>query len=474
MPQTINTDICVIGAGSAGLSVAAGASQLGARTVLIEADRMGGDCLNTGCVPSKALLAAAKAAHLVETASIYGVGEYKAKVDFKAVHDYVHGVIASIAPHDSAERFRNLGCTVLREHARFIDKRTVQAGNAYIRARRFVVATGSRPTVPPIPGIKDVSALTNETIFDLTELPRHLLVIGAGPIGCEMAQAFRRLGATVTLLEKASMLPKDDLEAAAVVRASLQAEGVNLIEGTNIERIEKTSDGIAIIIPGPTKSRIEGSHLLVATGRKPNTENLDLEKAGIKVDRNGIEVDLRLRTSNSHVFAAGDVIGGPQFTHVANYHAGIIIRNALFRLPAKINLRAIPWVTFTDPELAQIGMTEAEAHNRHGDSIRVVKIAYADIDRARTEQRTEGFAKVITDRRSRILGATIVGARAGELIQTWGLAISHGLKISAVANMIAPYPVFGEINKRVAGKYYAPTLFSRRTRVLVRSLGLFG
>jgi pyruvate/2-oxoglutarate dehydrogenase complex dihydrolipoamide dehydrogenase (E3) component len=256
MPQTINTDICVIGAGSAGLSVAAGASQLGARTVLIEADRMGGDCLNTGCVPSKALLAAAKAAHLVETASIYGVGEYKAKVDFKAVHDYVHGVIASIAPHDSAERFRNLGCTVLREHARFIDKRTVQAGNAYIRARRFVVATGSRPTVPPIPGIKDVSALTNETIFDLTELPRHLLVIGAGPIGCEMAQAFRRLGATVTLLEKASMLPKDDLEAAAVVRASLQAEGVNLIEGTNIERIEKTSDGIAIIIPGPTKSRI--------------------------------------------------------------------------------------------------------------------------------------------------------------------------------------------------------------------------
>jgi pyruvate/2-oxoglutarate dehydrogenase complex dihydrolipoamide dehydrogenase (E3) component len=213
---------------------------------------------------------------------------------------------------------------------------------------------------------------------------------------------------------------------------------------------------------------------LVATGRKPNTENLDLEKAGIKVDRNGIEVDQRLRTSNSHVFAAGDVIGGPQFTHVANYHAGIIIRNALFRLPAKINLRALPWVTFTDPELAQIGMTEAEAHNRHGDSIRVVKIAYADIDRARTEQRTEGFAKVITDRRSRILGATIVGARAGELIQTWGLAISHGLKISAVANMIAPYPVFGEINKRVAGKYYAPTLFSRRTRVLVRSLGLFG
>ena len=474
MPQTINTDICVIGAGSAGLSVAAGASQLGARTVLIEADRMGGDCLNTGCVPSKALLAAAKTAHLVDTARIYGVGEHKSKVDFKAVHDYVHGVIASIAPHDSEERFRSLGCVVLREDARFIDKRTVQAGNARIRARRFVVATGSKPTIPPISGIKDVSVLTNETIFDLTEIPPHLLIIGAGPIGCEMAQAFRRLGATVTVLEKASMLPKDDPEAAAVVRASLQAEGVNLIEGANIERIEKTSDGIAIIISGATISRIEGSHLLVATGRKPNIESLDLEKAGITIGQSGIKVDLRLRTTNSRVFAAGDVIGGPQFTHIANYHAGIIIRNALFRLPAKIKFQALPSVTFTDPELAQIGMTEAEARNRHDDSIRVVKIAYADIDRARTEQRTEGFAKVITDRRSRILGATIVGARAGELIQAWGLAISHGLKISALANMIAPYPTFGEINKRVAGQYYAPTLFSRRTRALVRSLGLFG
>ena len=470
--DVVSADICVIGAGSAGLSVAAGAAQMGARTVLIEADRMGGDCLNTGCVPSKALLAAAHAAHTVRTAGRFGVQVPSATVDFAAVHAHVHDVIAQIAPHDSEERFTALGCTVIRAHGSFIDEKTVLAGEKRIRARRFVVATGSRAAKPPIPGLEAVPFLTNETLFGLRELPAHLIVIGAGPIGCEMAQAFRRLGSQVTILDRATMLPKDDAEAVAVLAEQLRIAGIAIHENVDIARVERTSDGIAVILKD--EGRIGGTHLLVATGRRPNIEDLDLDAAGVEYSQAGITVDARLRTSNRRVFAAGDVAGGPQFTHWAGYHAGIILRNALFRLPAKVDDKALPWVTYTDPELAQVGLTKAAARQRDGDSIRVVRADFADNDRARAERRTTGFAKGIVDRKGRILGATIVGPCAGDLIQHWGLAISGRLSIGTMAGMIAPYPTLGEISKRAAGAYYTPMLFSQRTRWLVRILGLLG
>ncbi len=468
----LTADLCVIGAGSAGLSVAAGAAQMGARTVLIEAHRMGGDCLNTGCVPSKALLAAAKAAQAVRDAGRFGVGRQAPDIDFPAVRRHVRGTIAAIAPHDSEERFRALGCVVLREHARFLDRSTVLAGNTLVRARRFVVATGSRAEVPDVPGIDRLPYLTNETIFDIAELPRHLLVVGGGPIGCEMAQAFRRLGAEVTLVQRDRILPKDDGEAAEVVRRSLAADGVTVLERIGIASAEPVGTDISLTLTDGR--RLIGSHLLVAAGRRANVEGLGLEEAGVHITGKGVAVDDRLRTSNPRIFAAGDVAGGPQFTHWAGYHAGIVIRNALFRLPARVSQRTLPRVTYTDPELAQVGLTEAQARDRHGDRIRVLSAAFADNDRARAEGHGEGFAKAVTDRRGRILGATIVGSQAGELIQSWAVAMAGGLKIGTLAGMIAPYPTLGEISKRVAGAFYTPTLFGPRTRWLVRLLARLG
>ncbi|MBY0226932.1 MAG: FAD-dependent oxidoreductase [Hyphomicrobium sp.] len=475
MTNFITADICVIGAGSAGLSVASGAAQMGARTVLIEAHKMGGDCLNTGCVPSKALLAAAKSAHGVRASARYGIETGYPSTKFETVNTYVHNVIGTIAPHDSVERFTGLGCTVIQAHAKFIDERTVIAGDTTIRARRFVIAAGSQPNIPPIPGLTDVPYFTNETIFQNTSLPEHLIIVGAGPIGCEMAQAHRRLGSRVTLLDIGRMLPKDDPDAVAVVYQKLIAEGIECAELVKDLRVEKTPGGLSAIVSVDGKERrIAGSHLLLATGRKPNIQGLDLEKAAIRYTPKGIEVDSRLRTSNRRVFGAGDVIGGYQFTHMANYHAGIIIRNALFRLPAKNAPAAVPWVTYTDPELAQVGPTEAEARTSLGDSIRVLRADFSGNDRAQAEASTEGFIKVITGKRGRIIGATIVGPHAGELMMPWVLAITTGMKIGDIAGLIFPYPTLSEISKRAAGSYYTPTLFSSRTRAIVRFLGAFG
>jgi pyruvate/2-oxoglutarate dehydrogenase complex dihydrolipoamide dehydrogenase (E3) component len=475
MLRTTSVDLCVIGAGSAGLSVAAGAAQMGARTVLIEADRMGGDCLNTGCVPSKSLLAAAKAAAAMRHAGRFGVHGGDPNVDFPAVHRHVHDVIAGIAPHDSVERFTSLGCTVIQARARFIDERTVEAGAQRIRARRFVIATGSRAGVPPIPGLDGVSFFTNETLFDNTQLPEHLVIIGAGPIGCEMAQAHRRLGARVSLLDLGPMLPKDDPELVAIVRETFLAEGIDLAEGVKTRRIESRPGGIAVVAEEGSGERVvEGSHLLIAAGRRPNVEDLGLEAAGVHHGPKGIEVDRRLRTSNRRIYAAGDVAGGYQFTHLAGYHAGIVLRNALFRLPAKVDTRALPWVTYTDPELAHVGLTEAEARDAHGAHVRVLRSEFAENDRARTERTTAGLIKVVVSRRGHVLGATIVGAHAGELILPWVLAVGARLKIGALAGVIAPYPTLSEISKRVAGSYYTPTLFGPRTRMLVRLLGWLG
>ena len=475
MAITTMADLAIIGAGSGGLSVAAGAAQMGARVVLVEKSKMGGDCLNTGCVPSKALIAAGKAAQTIRTSARFGVNGHEPDIDFAKVHEHVHGVIGAIAPHDSVERFEGLGVDVIQAAACFVSPAEIEADGRAIQARRFVVATGSSAAVPPIPGLNTVPFFTNESVFDLTERPEHLLVIGGGPIGAELAQAHRRLGSQVTLLEAFEILPKDDRDAAALVRARLVEEGVDVREGAKIASVRAQGNRLVVALDtGAGDVTIEGTHLLVAAGRRANVEGLGLEAGGIRYSSQGIEVDARLRTSNRRVFAIGDVAGGYQFTHVAGYHAGIVLRNALFRIPAKARYDAVPWVTYTDPEIAQVGLTEAQANERHAGDVRVVRWAFADNDRAQAERETEGFIKVVVDRRGRVRGATLIGPHAGELLLPWVLAIQHRMKIGQIASVIAPYPTLGEISKRVAGSYYTDTLFGERTRRVVRFLQRFG
>ncbi len=471
MKPSINTQVCIIGAGSGGLSVAAGAAQLGLSTVLIEKDKMGGDCLNTGCVPSKALLAAAKHAQLMRSDRIMGIKPVEPDIDFLSVKNYVNNVIRTIEPNDSQERFEGMGVKVLRDHAQFITPDLIQSGPELIKAKYIVIATGSRPVVPPINRIETVPILTNETIFSLNEKPEHLLIVGAGPIGIEMAQAHKRLGCDVSVFDMGTLLPRDDKQNVAILKQALISEGINLYEGISIEEIKSDNGRVIIhIAQNDRKIEIAGTHLLMAAGRAPNTETLGLDKAGINYNKTGIIVDKRLRTNNKHIFAIGDVAGGPQFTHVAGYHAGIVIKNICFKIPAKVDYRALPWVTYTDPELAQVGLTEQQARERYGDKLKISQWEFNENDRAITEANTQGRVSVITTTQGHILGASIVGPHAGEISQVWGLAISSKLRISAIAGMIAPYPTLAELNKRVAGAWYTPKLFSDRTRKLVNLL----
>lgn len=469
--MTERYDLCILGAGSGGLSVAAGAAQLGLKVALLEPHEMGGDCLNSGCVPSKALLAAGKAAHAGEAAAQFGVHYAAPRIDFGAVKDHVAGVIATIAPVDSQERFEGLGCTVIREAGRFVDRRTVVAGDRHIRARRFVIATGSRAGVPPIDGLAAGSYLTNETIFALRERPDHLIIIGGGAIGCEMAQAHRRLGSAVTIVDLGPILPRDDADLADIVRRGLAGEGIRLVERATIARAEQAAGAVRLHLGDGQV--IEGSHLLVAAGRKPTVEGLGLDEAGVQYSPRGIVVDPRRRTSNKRIFAIGDCREGPQFTHTAGYEAGIVIQNICFRIPAKANYAALPWVTFTDPELAQVGLTEAAARAAHGDGdIRVLHWKFEENDRAQADRRTEGMAKVVLVK-GKVAGASIVGPNAGELIQTWSLAITAKLGLRKITGIIAPYPTYAEINKRLASSAYTASLFSNRTRRIVRFLQWF-
>ncbi|MGI9416736.1 MAG: dihydrolipoyl dehydrogenase family protein [Geminicoccaceae bacterium] len=465
--HVINADIAIIGSGSGGLSVAAGAAQMGAKVVLIEKGKMGGDCLNYGCVPSKALIAAGEAAETVRTSGKFGVNGHEPDVDFTKVNGHVHDVIAGIAPHDSVERFEGLGVQVIQAAGRFVSPTEIEADGRRIKARRFVITTGSSAFIPPIPGLDDVSYLTNETIFSLTDAPDHLIIVGGGPIGIEMAQAHRRLGVKVTLIEGGTIMGKDDPDAVAVVRKRLMDEGVVLQEGAKVESVVPRGNGVSVLLSQNGNSTpIEGSHLLLAVGRRPNVAGLGLETAGIEHTARGITVDARLRSSNKRVSAIGDVAGGYQFTHMAGYHAGIVIRNALFNLPAKVDERAVPWVTYTDPELAQVGLSEEQAAEQ-GLLVRASTFDFAGNDRASAERATEGFVKAVVGKRGKVLGATIVGRHAGELILPWVLAVQKGLKIADMAGIIAPYPTLGEASKRAAGAYYAPTLFSDRTKTIV-------
>jgi pyruvate/2-oxoglutarate dehydrogenase complex dihydrolipoamide dehydrogenase (E3) component len=475
MAETLKPDICVIGGGAAGLSVAAAAAAFGVPVVLVEANKMGGDCLNTGCVPSKALLAVAKRAALLQTSGAFGVTAPRITIDFAKVRERLHSVIAAIAPVDSVERFIGLGVRVIKGHARFKDRWTVAVGDIEIRARRFVIATGSKPVLPPIPGLDQMSYLTNETIFDLTVLPKHLVVIGGGPIGLELAQAFRRFGSAVTVCEAAQPLTKDDPECAAIVVDQLEREGVVVRSGVKVTRIDRAGDGINVALETSAgKDMVEGTHLLVAAGRKATTGDLDLEAAGVAYDSSGILVNKKLKTSNKRIYAIGDVAAGQlQFTHAGNYHAGLVIRNALFRVPVHVNNDTIPWVTYTEPELAQSGLSESEARKR-GIKIRIQRWPYHDNDRAQAERETHGHIKIITTTKGKILGATIVGAQAGELISMWTLAIAQGLNIRAFTGIVMPYPTLSEIGKRAAIDYFTPNLTSPWLRRIIKWLRIFG
>lgn len=434
----LRCDVCVIGAGSGGLSVAAGAVQMGASVVLIEGHKMGGDCLNYGCVPSKALLSAAQSGQ-----------------DFVSAKDHVAQTIAAIEPHDSQDRFEGLGCTVIRDYAQFVSPSVVQAGGKLIRARRFVIATGSSPFVPPIEGIEAVEVHTNETIFDLREKPKHLIIIGGGPIGIEMAQAHRQFGCDVTVIEGARILGNEDREAAEVVKAALKERGVTILENCKATRISSENGVTVYTDNGP----VVGTHLLVAAGRQVNVEKLNLAAAEIDHDRKGIHVDAGLRSiSNRKVYAIGDVAGGMQFTHLAGYHAGVIVRSILFGLPAKARTDHIPRVTYTAPGLAQIGPTEAEALEKYGALLSVHRVDFEGNDRAVASGSTVGFLKLMVVK-GRPVGVTIVGPQAGELIAMWAMAIANRTKLSFITNTVLPYPTLAEINKRAASAYFTPKLF---------------
>ncbi len=456
----LKTDILVIGAGSGGLSVAAGAVQMGADVILLEGHKMGGDCLNYGCVPSKALIASGKAAHAQAHAAKYGVASVTPKVDYAAAKDHVHDVIAQIAPTDSVERFEGLGVRVIQEYGEFLSPTEVKAGEHIITARRIVISTGSSPFVPPVPGLDSVPYETNETLFDLREKPGHLLIVGGGPIGMEMAQAHVRLGSKVTVIEGMKALGKDDPEMAAIVLDRMREDGIEIAEDAMASEVRGKAG--AIEIEAKDGRVFKGTHLLMAVGRKPNTDRLNLEAAGIETTRAGIKVDAAMKTTNRKVYAIGDVAGGLQFTHMAGYHAGIIIRSALFGLPARARTDHIPWATYTDPELAQVGLTEAQAREVHGDALEVVRFEYLHNDRAIAERKTTGLIKVMV-MKGKPVGASIAGHQAGELINLWALVLANGLKMKHVAAMVAPYPTIGEINKRAAGAYFSPRLFDNPT-----------
>lgn len=463
-----DVDVCVIGAGSAGLSVASGAAQLGRSVVLFEVDEMGGDCLNYGCVPSKALIAAGKHAHAFSSGEIFGVKVEKPTVNFETVKAHIQGVIDHIAPVDSQERFEGLGCTVIRERASFKDANTVESDTTEVKAKRFVVAVGSKASAPPIPGLAETPYLTNETIFSVKKQPQKLLIIGAGPIGLELGQAFKRLGSDVDILDIAAPLGRSEPEHADVLVNALKAEGVVFHAPVKTKLIRETKTGIAIDLENGTV--LTGSHLLVAAGRAPNVDGLGLENAGIKYDRRGIDVSDSLRTSNKRVYAAGDVAKGMGgLTHAAGYHAGQLIRNFYFSPPymgdmlGKANTTRMPAAVYSEPELASIGMTEAQAKDA-GHAVRCVSWDFEENDRAIAERSDHGGVKIVATTKGKILGASVVGESAGEIIHMISVAMANKVKISGLAQIISPYPTRSEAVKRAASSWYTDALFSDRTR----------
>lgn len=445
-----DADLVIIGAGSAGLSFAAGAVQMGAGVVLIEGGEMGGDCLNTGCVPSKALIEAARRAKGAASAKNLGVSCHDVTVDYASVMHHVRETIAAIEPHDSQERFEGLGVRVIRGYAEFASKNSIRVGNETVTARRIVVATGATPIAPPINGLDTVAYFTNETFFENRNRPDHLIIIGGGPIGVEMAHAHAQLGIKTTLIESFEILPREIAKTREIVRTKLLQDGVTVFENCDVRSI-KENGAIKSITLGDGQM-VKGSHILVATGRRANVQGLNLSAAGIETTDVGIKVDDSLRTTNRAVYAIGDVIGQEQFTHLAGYHASLVVRSALFGLPAKVRKNHIPRVTYCDPEVASVGDIS------DGTGIETYRVTYDGLDRAIAGARTDGFAQIWV-KNGRVRGATIVGAQAGELIHFWSLVIAQNLKLSKASSVITPYPTLSDINKKLIGAYFTPRLF---------------
>jgi pyruvate/2-oxoglutarate dehydrogenase complex dihydrolipoamide dehydrogenase (E3) component len=467
-------DIAVIGGGAGGLVVAAGGASLGANGVVVEKDKLGGDCLWYGCVPSKSLIKSARIAHQMRHADQWAVGPVPPRVDLAQVMERVAGVIRGIEPHDSPERFRGLGVDVVFGSGRFVDDRTFEVNGRRITARTFVLATGSRPAVPPIPGIDSVPFLTNETVFALRQDVPRLIVVGSGPIGSELAQAFRRLGSEVTVIDIApTVLPREDAELADIVHRQLVAEGVRYQLGVKIERVEGSAGDIRVTVSRDGRSEVvAGTHLLLAAGRKANVENLGLDAAGVTVD-DGRIVHRDLTTTNPSIYVIGDAAGGLQFTHVAEHHAGIILRRAIFRMKWVKPSTVVPWCTYTDPELARVGLSEAEAKQRNV-AHRVYRFPLHEIDRARAEGETEGMAKIVTDPKGRILGAAIVAPHAGELIAECALAKRKGLKAGDLSATIHAYPTFAMVTRRAADQRLKEGLTPASRTWIKRLFGLQG
>ena len=445
-------DLCVIGGGSAGLVVAAGGASLGARVILVEKHLLGGDCLNYGCVPSKTLLHSAKVAQTMRDAGRYGIEAATPHTKISAVMQRVHDVIKTIAVHDSPERFRDMGIDVVFGAGTFTSPDTFRVNDRIITAKHFVIATGSRPAIPPVDGIESIPYLTNETVFSLNEPVPGLIILGGGPVGIEMAQAFVRLGSKVTLVQhNAHILPREDPDISEIVRRRLEHEGVEFHLGCSTKHVSGAVDKIELVFASSDNRQYteNGTHLLVAAGRKANSEGLGLENAHVRTARGRIITDRRLRTTNRRIFACGDIVGPHLFTHMAEHHAGVVLRNTLFRLPATIEQRVIPWCTFTDPEVARVGLSAREAQQQ--DILhKVYTFPFKDIDRAQAEGETEGLAKIITDKKGRLLGAALVGPHAGELIHEYTLALSQRLKASDLSKVIHIYPTLAQINRRVA------------------------
>ena len=448
-------DVIVIGAGAAGLTAAGGCALYGLRTALIERGRMGGECLNTGCVPSKALLAAAARAHAVGDAGRFGIETPPPRVHFAAVRAHVAGAIAAVAPHDSRERMEAFGVEVIAGEARFLDPRRIAVGNRVLAAPRIVLATGSRPAVPPISGLRETPFLTNETLWDLSVLPSHLAILGGGPVGIEMAQAFRRLGAAVTVVDAGTMLGGADGEAAGVVLSALREEGVALRPDTAVERVEAGAGEVRLVLQGG--AAVEASHLLVASGRSAVTDTMELVRAGVAVGPNGILVDRRCRTSAPHTYAIGDCRDGPRLTHLAGHEGSVVVQNIALGVPARAERQRVPQAVYTDPELAQLGATEAQARRRFGETA-VTVARFADDDRAIAEGQTAGFVKLVRAR-GRTVGITIVGASAGEMLLPWTQALSGKASRFGLASAIVAYPTRSERSKEAAFASLRPALF---------------
>ena len=459
-------DIGVIGGGAAGLTVASGAAQLGAKTLLIEKEpELGGDCLHYGCVPSKTLIKSAHVYHLIKQAPMFGLPAVDVTpVDFSRVAQRIQEVIAIIQEHDSEERFCRLGAKVLFGSAVFRDDHTVDLDGKLYTAKNWVIATGSSPTAPPIPGLAETGYLTNKEIFSLDHLPDKMIVLGAGPIGIEMAQAFNRLGSKVRVVDRADqILGKEDADMARAVMHQLAKEGVDFHLGVSIEKVESQGGQKKVTLKDQNGNQItfQAEALLVAMGRAANVAGLGLEEIGVAFDRQGINVDNRLRTTRKHIFAAGDVSGGYQFTHAAGYEGGIVVSNAIFHLPRKVDYTYFPWCTYTDPELASIGMNENMAKAK-GIEYDVWTEAFSGNDRSLAERATTGSVKMLLDKKEKPIGIQILGPRAGDLISEWVAVLNGKVKLSSLASAIHPYPTLGEINKKVAGNYFAPKIFSEK------------